>query len=247
MWVWYYDRQGVIQSNGIDFVKDLPRFLVLLLAFQRFELLDWGVITELNPGATQAHKDEFDLPRGRAAQRFNTYYEQRQKEVSMCTLNKEDFDSNSMGGLDLQDFKKIDIDLKDWLSHKPHCLGGRATAVLGASDPRAQDKLACKISFPEAARENEGKIIDNLHRDIKGGKMPYLSKHLPEVQIYGDMSRYGTQRIRSLLKLSIEGYRTLRVLVSKELAPVTSVAGEGFVKAWLEVVRCTYIIILFRY
>ena len=247
MWVWYYDRQGVIQSNGIDFVKDLPRFLVLLLALQRFELVDWSVITGLNPGAKRAHTAEFDLLRSRAAKERNQYYEERQKEVSTCTLKNEDFDSDSIGGLDLRDFEKIDINLKDWLSHKPHSLGGRATAVLGASDPRVQDMLACKILFPEVARENEGKIIDDLRRDIEGGKMPHLSKHLPEVQIYGDMSRYGTQRIRNLLKLSIEGYRTLRVLVSRKLAPLTSVAGEEFVKAWLEVMRCAYIIILFRY
>ena len=103
------------------------------------------------------------------------------------------------------------------------------------------------FSTPEVARENEGKIIDGLRRDIEGGKMPHFSKHLPEVQIYGDMSRHDTQRIRSLLKLSIEGYRTLRILVSRKLAPLMSVAGEEFVKAWLEAVRCTYIIILFRY
>ncbi|KAG1768250.1 hypothetical protein EV702DRAFT_979512, partial [Suillus placidus] len=42
VWVWYYDRQGIIQSSGIDFMKDLPRFMVLLYALQRFNLSDWG-------------------------------------------------------------------------------------------------------------------------------------------------------------------------------------------------------------
>ena len=44
-----------------------------------------------------------------------------------------------------------------------------------------------------------------------------------------------------MLGLNIEGCRILRVLVSKKLARLTSVAGEVFVKAWLEVVRCTWI------
>ena len=26
LWVWYYDRPGVIQSNGIDFIQDLSSF-----------------------------------------------------------------------------------------------------------------------------------------------------------------------------------------------------------------------------
>ncbi|KAG1744150.1 uncharacterized protein EDB91DRAFT_1080942 [Suillus paluster] len=30
VWVWYYDRQGTIQCSGIDFIADLPRFMVLL-------------------------------------------------------------------------------------------------------------------------------------------------------------------------------------------------------------------------
>ena len=35
VWIWYYDRQGTIQSSGINFIQDLPRFLVLLYALQR--------------------------------------------------------------------------------------------------------------------------------------------------------------------------------------------------------------------
>jgi hypothetical protein len=38
----YYDRQGIIQSSGINFIQDLPQFMVLLYALQRFELEDWG-------------------------------------------------------------------------------------------------------------------------------------------------------------------------------------------------------------
>ncbi|KAG2087336.1 hypothetical protein BD769DRAFT_484882 [Suillus cothurnatus] len=42
MWIRYYDRQGIIQSSGINFIQDLPQFMVLLYALQRFELEDWG-------------------------------------------------------------------------------------------------------------------------------------------------------------------------------------------------------------
>src|SRR6202042_3369782 len=88
----------------------------------------------------------------------------------------------------------------------------------------------------------EGKIIEDLRQQIeKDVEWKHLSKHLPDVLMYGDMSRYGTQRIRSMLGISIAGYRILRVLVSRRLAPLTSVAGEVFVKAWLEVVRCKWI------
>ncbi|KAG1766875.1 hypothetical protein EV702DRAFT_1148959 [Suillus placidus] len=42
MWIWYYDLQGIIQCSGINFIQDLPRFMVLLYALQRFKLHDWG-------------------------------------------------------------------------------------------------------------------------------------------------------------------------------------------------------------
>jgi hypothetical protein len=48
-YVWWYDYQGAIQSHGINFVQDLPYFLVLLLCFQRFSSEDWGIIPDFHP------------------------------------------------------------------------------------------------------------------------------------------------------------------------------------------------------
>jgi hypothetical protein len=42
MWIWYYDRQVIIQCSGINFIQDHSGFMVLLYALQRFELHDWG-------------------------------------------------------------------------------------------------------------------------------------------------------------------------------------------------------------
>jgi hypothetical protein len=47
--VWWYDNEGAIQSHGIDFIEDLPYFLVLLLCFERFTPKDWGIVSELKP------------------------------------------------------------------------------------------------------------------------------------------------------------------------------------------------------
>ena len=55
----------------------------------------------------------------------------------MCTLENKHLDSDSIGGLGLTGLEKIDINLKNWLSYKPHCLDGRATAVLGSSESRS--------------------------------------------------------------------------------------------------------------
>jgi len=52
MWSWWYDRQGAIQTSGFNFATDLPRFLILLFAWQRFTEEDWGTIPQGQPGRT---------------------------------------------------------------------------------------------------------------------------------------------------------------------------------------------------
>ena len=197
-------------------------------------MADWGIIPELNPGAVLALSEGRSRPHnvgtGKGARNLHS--------------GKQTFDADSLH-FDAEHLEKIQINLNDWLTHKP---GGRATAVLGSSESVLDDasygELACKISFPEIARGNEGEIIKRLRQLIEGdSETKQLSKHLPEVLMYGDMSRYGTQRIRSMLKSSIAGSR---VLVLKKMAPLTSLAGARLVKAWLdsEVVKCMYMILL---
>ena len=52
IWNWWYDRQGAIQTSGFNFAGDLPRFLILLFAWQRFTEEDRGVVPEGQPGRT---------------------------------------------------------------------------------------------------------------------------------------------------------------------------------------------------
>ena len=61
MWCWWYDRQGVIQTSGFDFMEDSPRFLVLLFAWQRFTEEDWGVVPLGQPGQTFTCDDGVEI------------------------------------------------------------------------------------------------------------------------------------------------------------------------------------------
>ncbi|KAH7917955.1 hypothetical protein BV22DRAFT_1042084 [Leucogyrophana mollusca] len=49
VWVWLYDRQNPIQCTAIDFIQNLPRFLVLLFCLQRLSLANWGRNTLFKP------------------------------------------------------------------------------------------------------------------------------------------------------------------------------------------------------
>jgi hypothetical protein len=46
IWIWFYDHLGIIGGEGINFVQDLPRFMVLLYALQRFRMKEWGRMPE---------------------------------------------------------------------------------------------------------------------------------------------------------------------------------------------------------
>jgi Fungal protein kinase len=61
-YLWWCDREGAIQSYGINFVQDLPHFLVLLLCFQRFDADNWGVISAIQKPETTAKPHSISIP-----------------------------------------------------------------------------------------------------------------------------------------------------------------------------------------
>ncbi|TFK33606.1 hypothetical protein BDQ12DRAFT_727641 [Crucibulum laeve] len=71
VWIWWFVRQIIIQSTGINFVKDLPYFMALLLAFQRFNLRDRGMddipskpdfLGVVAPGRRRTHYQHCPVP-----------------------------------------------------------------------------------------------------------------------------------------------------------------------------------------
>ncbi|QRV97638.1 hypothetical protein RhiJN_25657 [Ceratobasidium sp. AG-Ba] len=73
VWVWWYDRQGAIQTTGLHLVKDLPRFVVLLLVMERFRRVDWGYHPELDRTLTTSSQDCHSIRLGKIEEsiRFN--------------------------------------------------------------------------------------------------------------------------------------------------------------------------------
>jgi len=224
LWVWYYDRQGIIQSDGISIIADFPRFLVLLLVFQRFTLEDWGVIPALNLDAVCAHGSD---PALRGASGPGTVI-----DLDPTVLEN--------GYLQDADTKSVTLQLKQFLSHEPHCLAGRATAVIAANATKNGDAdvgMVCKIYHPEIQRRHEGKTLEVVHH-IADKEDPDMKKHLPTMYFYGDVPGCTTHRLRSMIKRRWKGHRTLRIIGFKKLEEMTQHSGIDFVNAWLEVVTC---------
>jgi hypothetical protein len=93
VWVWYYDRQGIIQCSGINFIQDLPRFMVLLYAFQRFSLAHWGRNTDFERDEkNDSHKlmiDGVDLELHTSHKDRVTYYGLKGHATNVFPLTSE--------------------------------------------------------------------------------------------------------------------------------------------------------------
>jgi len=61
-YLWWCDREGVIQSYGINFIQDLPYFLVLLLCIQRFDSDNWGIISAIRRPETTPKQHSISIP-----------------------------------------------------------------------------------------------------------------------------------------------------------------------------------------
>jgi len=275
MWIFYFDRQGILQSDGIDFIQDLPRFLVLLLAFQRFELRDWGVIPELNPSPSLVHDPRPPPPprkepmvRTRAASSAPTAEGLAEAQFKARATVIEEFGLDLKTTLDINwkwddpddpktsttqetsgaknkvDPTNVTLKPRSFVSHQPHSLAGRATAVIDAFIPGLEREVVCKISNPEVQRTNEGDILREIY-DQCDKHDASMKKHVPEMLLYGDIQGSLTNRVRSMVGIwDWRGHRSMRFMVLIKVHPLTALVGQEFVRAWLEAVKCTVYTVL---
>ncbi|KAG9217952.1 hypothetical protein CCMSSC00406_0010270 [Pleurotus cornucopiae] len=214
LFIWYFDREGIVRSNGISFIADFPRALVLIALFQRFTPEDWG------------RNETFNCPPNTAS--FNVSLDD--------PLLRDTYNPRNFQGL------KIKCSDEDYLSPRPRCLGGRATRVLPC-EPKLKDgarlmeSLIVKISHPEARRTHEGKTMRGI-RNIANKYDASMTDHLPELLYYADVHGTDTGRIRSLIRQPGNGYRIMRILAMKRLEKISSLDAPSFIRAWLDAVTC---------
>ena len=251
VWIWWYDRQGAIQTQGINFVQDLPRFLILLFAFQRFKLEDWGFNTTLDPQSEVIHCHR----KGTGGSR---------------TVADRCFDFPPPG-ISLSEPVQIRIDTGNQVHHI-YSLTGRGTSVFGgtacpvapkttkrSSKPQGSgEELAAvdnikvskaldeprevvvKIYWPGESRLSEAYILDAAR--TLGKENPDIIDHLPQLVLSHDFPEYSTGCVRERLGLKpSEGRRPARILrlaIFHLLKPITTLVGEEFLRAWFDCVRC---------
>lgn len=122
--------------------------------------------------------------------------------------------------------QKFEIDLLDWLSNPSLARGDALYRDFVCVTPSILVTLRAKT---KATQLN---VCLEHYQSNEHSRL--LSDHLPQgvACASGDIGRCG----------STYGYHTPRITVSKMLLPLTTLAGADFVKAWVEVVKCTHIL-----
>ncbi|KAG2135350.1 uncharacterized protein EDB93DRAFT_1170796 [Suillus bovinus] len=217
IYTWYFDRQGAIQCSGINFVQDLPRFMVLLLAMQRMSYAEWGYHT-LPEFVSSGEVRVDDKKIGVVDLKFNLTSDERITHFGLRGRATTVFPVESVA-------------LSALVPQLPHY------------NPRnPTDKLVAKLYWPEEERESEADILQKVYEIAKKDEEGKVKYHVPELvwsQVFEDTS---TANIRRALGIddAETGRRVFYIIVFRELRPITKLSGEDFLSAWWQIVICHY-------
>ncbi|KAG2065069.1 hypothetical protein BDR04DRAFT_1060995 [Suillus decipiens] len=209
MWIWYYDRQGIIQSSGINFIQDLPRFMVLLYALQRFDPHDWGRNKDFLPVEVEGKRcHEFKIKDDKIG------------EVDLL-LHTDHDDRVTRYGLQGRATNIIPV----------------TSEALTKKYGNFQDGMVAKIFWGEASRTSEPEILKRVeeiaeaHDTVKG--------HIPELFWHHTFTNLTSTIREALgIPEPTTGSRVLYILVFRKLHPITKLHGKELFDVWYQCILC---------
>jgi Fungal protein kinase len=222
-YVWWYDNEGAIQSYGINFVEDLPYFLVLLLCFDRFTTKDWGIITEFTEG-----------------------------EAGHCVLSLPSLDSSCPDSTFTTEISQTDK-IRDHfgiVGRATRMLSATSQSTISGPQGKSRNlkdmELVIKISWPETSLMDEAKIIEKANRIADQNE--HVKGHIPDLIWSCNFAQYSTREIRATLGIKskskskssskVKSHRVLRIMLFRRLYPITDLTGDRFWKAFWQCFRC---------
>ncbi|KAG9310654.1 hypothetical protein JVU11DRAFT_9234 [Chiua virens] len=211
LYIWYYDRQHAIQCAALNFIQDLPRFLILLLAMQRFRNRDWGLNPIVDPNFANLPK-----PSSPNSPVTTTFY------------------------VDHTEKGKVDITL-DWSSDirvTHYGLNGRATNLFSITSEKLgrKEELVAKFFWAEVTRTSEPEILQRVYEIAKSH--PEVKDHVPDLILFVDFPESCTDEIRKYLALPTDGARKLYMIVFRRLFRITELDGDPLLTCWWHAVKC---------
>ncbi|KAG2071556.1 hypothetical protein BDR04DRAFT_1075264 [Suillus decipiens] len=209
MWIWYYDRQGIVQCSGINFIQDLPRFMVLLYALQRFELHDWGQNKDFRPVQVEGKRcHEFKIR------------DEEYGEVDLLLHTSHD-ERVTHYGLQGRATNVVPV----------------TSEALAKKYGNFQDGMVAKIFWGEASRTSEPEILDKvkeiakMHNAVQG--------HIPQLLWHHTFTNpTSTIREALGVPEPTKGSRVLYILVFPKLKPITELQINELFDVWYQCILC---------
>ncbi|KAG1805113.1 uncharacterized protein HD556DRAFT_1437275 [Suillus plorans] len=212
IYIWFCDRETTIQGAAINFVQDLPRWLVLLLIMQRMGYEQWGLNRVFEPepgflGKVMIEDAQIDLELDVKSKERVTHFGIRGRATTVFPVKSE-----ALSGLQ------------------------RDPCFLNESP-----ELVAKLYWPEETRQSEPDILKEVYKiaqtdpDVRG-HVPELVwfhkfKETSTSKIRVALGLKDAERAE-------QGSRVLYIIVFRKLIPITTLSGEEFIAAWWQVVKC---------
>ncbi|KAG0698153.1 hypothetical protein DFH29DRAFT_1081979 [Suillus ampliporus] len=209
IYMWYFDRQDAIQCAGINFVDDLPRLLVLLLAMQRMSSEQWGLNAQFKESC-EFVVDGVDLKFDLTSDQRTTHFGLRGRATTVFPVES----------------KVLSKQLLERGEEQGHY------------NDIPTHGLVAKLYWPEESRESEAQILKKVYeiakseQDMKGHIPEMIWSHKFEGTSMAKIRR------ALGMDDADQGSRVLYIIVFKKLLPITTLSGVEFLMAWWEVVRC---------
>lgn len=102
--------------------------------------------------------------------------------------------------------------------------------------------LVLKVSWPEASRQEEWKVV--AYAQAMGKADKFIKGHIPTVMYARDLDQYSTQHIHNFLGVKVadgegRGTRSLRLMVMNRLWPIYDLDEKQFWDAFWQCFACT--------
>ncbi|KZT08836.1 uncharacterized protein LAESUDRAFT_810995 [Laetiporus sulphureus 93-53] len=234
-WVWWYDRQGAIQSSGVDFIKDLPYFLVLIATFRHLGLRECGIDATLRRDGHQHYlkRATREYPRN---DRLGTAHESHPRR------KPHGFDIVFGDREDQTNVKAAAITRPDKIVKPRYSLFGRETKEFEATQKKADAVM--KRYWPEVILTSDAVILERAVELGRGD--PLIEGHLPTVLASYDLN-YSTGTIREDIQKegrtvgnAIGDSHCMGLLLMRKLLPIDGLPAEEFLRVWVECYRCHF-------
>ncbi|KAH7891062.1 hypothetical protein F5I97DRAFT_1964446 [Phlebopus sp. FC_14] len=212
LYIWRYDRQGAIQCSAHNFIEDLPRFVVLLFAMQRFQDCHRGLNPSIDPKFEACSRSP-----------TMTFHDQQGKETDI-ELELSSDERRTHFGLNGRATNVFPATSETLSSEGP-----LIARVFWAEESRKSEPDILQKVY-EIAGNNNVKGRD----DVEG--------HVPAMVCYQKYLHTSTALIRKRLGLNVNGFRVLYVIVFRKLEPITALTGDDFLRAWWDTVRCHFVL-----